>query len=113
MDISTKIIVFHIVFCGFFIIVGTKASRTIRARGVRLSHEGDLAEAEIVGYEEIEQRFVNYRFTPIGNLNPVDCRKVIEGCVKQFPIGTRVPVRYKREDPSTSILVPYAGSQWT
>ena len=85
--------------------------RSMHAEGPRLLNEGQLGEAEILGYERDEFHLVRYRFTPADRLEPVQCKKIIGQNEEQFPIGTKVPVRYKPRYPKISVLVPYAHTQ--
>lgn len=85
--------------------------RSMHAEGPRLLNEGQLGEAEILGYERDEFHLVRYRFFPEGQLDPVECQKIIGQYEEQFPVGTKVPVRYKPKFPKISVLVPYANTQ--
>jgi len=88
------------------------AARGMDAERKTLLAKGALAEAEVLGYERVEEGLlVHYRFLPAGRASPVECRRLASPDEPQFTLGTKVPVRYKASHPSISILVPYARSQ--
>lgn len=78
----------------------------------KLLREGDLSEAEILGYSPGRGGvWVEYEFTPIGATGRIRCRKLLVGNMKRVAIGSKVAVRYKSQFPSISVIVPYGAGQ--
>jgi hypothetical protein len=78
-----------------------------------LLQSGELATAEVLGYEKDEYLWVRYCFQPMESNEPIKCRKIIGNLEVQFPIGSKISVRYKKQHPQISVLEPYAATQLT
>lgn len=96
---------------GLALVLVVLSSKAVQQERDKLLQAGNLAEAEILGYERGEFHLVLYRFVPVGRVEPVECKKIIAHWDSQYPVGSKVPVRYKPGLPSVSLLVPYAKSQ--
>ena len=94
-----------------FVILALLAQRSRNTSKHQLLKNGELGEAEIIGYEKDEYLYVCYRFTPSGHAHAIVCRKLLENLAERFPAGTKVAVRYLKRHPHVSLLVPYAQSQ--
>jgi hypothetical protein len=84
--------------------------RTTRKVAKDLMKNGEVAEAEILGYTQDELIWVQYKFTTSRG-KAVSCNKPLLHGYKRLPIGTKVPVRYMKAHPTISVLEPYAASQ--
>ncbi len=94
-----------------FVVLALLAQRSESASKHQLLKDGELGEAEILGYEKDEYLYVRYRFTPSDQAQAIVCKKLVENLAERFPVGTKVPVRYLKRHPHVSLLVPYAQSQ--
>lgn len=93
------------------VLVAVLGGRSQNSERAKLLASGALGEAEILGYERGEFHLVSYQFMPSGEATPIKCKKIIAHTEEQYVVGSKVPVRYKAEHPSVSLLVPYATSQ--
>ena len=94
-----------------FVMLALLAQRSKNASKHHLLKDGELGEAEILGYEKDEYLYVCYRFTPSDQAQAIVCKKLVENLAARFPVGTKVAVRYLKQHPHISLLVPYARSQ--
>ena len=104
-------IVLAIVVIGPMLVLMVLTQKAQHKERQQLIDTGTLGEAEIIGYDKDEYLYVHYRFTPMHADRAIECRKIIGTLDTQYPVGTKVAVRYQRQHPSISILVPYADSQ--
>jgi hypothetical protein len=80
----------------------------------KLLTAGLLGDAEILAYAVAKNSrygsslVVDYQFIPRGASAAVRLQKVLPLNSERFPIGSRVPVRYKARFPFIAVLVPYA-----
>ncbi|HEV7270055.1 hypothetical protein [Pseudoxanthomonas sp.] len=109
---TTPLLIFFLLIATLFVAFVIGVSRAERDARNLILRKGQLAEAEILYYEQDEHLLVYYRFTPQGEQEPITCNNPISPWSKRFLPGTIVPVRYMLKYPSMSLLVPYA-SRWS
>ncbi len=95
-----------------FVLFVAGAARAQAGEAEHVLRSGRVGEAEIIGYLRSEDGItVKYTFLPKGHEEVLVCEKLVRGRVKQFPPGSRVPVRYLASYPSISVLLPYGRRQ--
>lgn len=87
------------------------AQTSLANEKINLLQSGEQAEAVILGYEKEEYLWVLYYFQPKESNKTIKCRKIIGNLEEQFPIGSQISVRYKKQHPQISVLEPYAATQ--